>query len=699
MIRETGSLSILSAVHPRNPNNHQDQGLDFGNIPWQQACGLLTVTTEFPSGSIAFTGNLATPIARTYIQLNLLLLGRRDSPALPDTGRVHRTLSPLITDGNRLLSNNKDRVSGDQKLGYDDVINALREDHLISPQQLAKLGFIADESNQAPIHPLVLIAEQNLTSATSPEFKLNLERLTRWLAERTKIDYIKIDPLKIDVSAVTNVITYSYASRFNILPIAVSGKKVTVATAEPFIREWERELSNLLKLDFKRVIANPLAVTRYLAEFYAISKSISRAEFDRSATPISSVGNFEQLVELGKTGEVDANDQHIVRIVDWLLQYAFDQRASDIHLEPRRETGNIRFRIDSILHLVNQIPTPVLTAAISRIKALGRMDVIERRRPQDGRIKTKTPSGKEVELRLSTMPSTFGEKMVMRIFDPDVLVKSFTDLGFSNHDRSLWTRMATQPHGIIVVTGPTGSGKTTTLYSTLKHLARPEMNICTIEDPVEMVDPDFNQMHVQKNIGVDFASGVRTILRQDPDIIMVGEIRDTETAETAIQAALTGHLVLTTLHTNDAPSTITRFLDLGIAPYLLRSALLGVVAQRLVRTLCPHCRAATEISADEWKSLVAPMRLRRPTKAYVPVGCEECRFTGYFGRIGIFEVLLMTEAIRNMVTNETDVAQLRDAALGEGMRSLRVSGAQKVQNGLTAAAEVFNVVQAEDGLL
>ena len=281
----------------------------------------------------------------------------------------------------------------------------------------------------------------------------------------------------------------------------------------------------------------------------------------------------------------------MVRIVDWLLQYAFDQRASDIHLEPRRDDANIRFRIDGRLHLVNQTPTPVLNAVVSRLKALGRLDVVERRRPQDGRIKTKSPHGKEVELRLSTMPTTFGEKLVMRIFDPDVLVKSLADLGFSRHDQKRWETMVSQPHGMIVVTGPTGSGKTTTLYSVLKLLASPEHNICTIEDPIELVDPQFNQMYVQPNIGLDFAAGVRTLLRQDPDIIMVGEIRDGETAQTAIQAALTGHLVLTTLHTNDAATSVTRLLDLGVAPYLIKSSLLGVVAQRLIRTLCPHCKA------------------------------------------------------------------------------------------------------------
>ena len=300
--------------------------------------------------------------------------------------------------------------------------------------------------------------------------------------------------------------------------------------------------------------------------------------------------NLEQMIELGRAGKLDANDRYVVNIVDWLLQYAFDQRASDIHLEPRRDNSDVRFRIDGVLHLVYQLPTVVMSAVISRIKVLGRMDLAEKRRPQDGRIKTKAPAGHEVELRLSTMPTVFGEKLVMRIFDPEVTIRTFDELGFSEAELDAWKKMVSAPHGIILVTGPTGSGKTTTLYSTLKYLAKPEVNVCTVEDPIEMVEPRFNQMQVHPVIGLDFASGLRTFLRQDPDIIMVGEIRDLETADMAIQAALTGHLVFSTLHTNDAPSAIIRLMDIGVPHYLIRATLLGVVAQRLVRTLCPHCR-------------------------------------------------------------------------------------------------------------
>jgi len=588
------------------------------------------------------------------------------------------------------------RDNKDSKLTLRELLSELQSDGLITRQQLEQLLFINQQNKEEPKHPLIVIAEQCWTAADEAQAPLNIERLTHWLADKSGLPYFRIDPIKIDVDAVTGVVSRAYATRFNILPIAVAGNRVTVATAEPFVREWEHELTKVLRKKFDRVLVNPLAIRRFLGEFYTLAHSLTGAAHSQKAEPLTTAGNLEQLVELGHSGEPDANDQHIVTLVDWLLQYAFDQRASDIHLEPRRESANIRFRIDGVLHLVHQIPTPVMAAMVSRLKALGRMDVVERRRPQDGRIKTKSPNGREVELRLSTMPTTFGEKLVLRIFDPDVLVKDLSQLGFSRHDRQRWQGMAARPHGIIIVTGPTGSGKTTTLYSTLKQLARPEHNICTIEDPIELVDPQLNQMHVQHNIGLDFATGVRTLLRQDPDIVMVGEIRDAETAEAAIQAALTGHLVLSTLHTNDAPSSITRFLDLGIAPYLIRAALLGIVAQRLVRTLCPHCKQPAELSAEEWNALVTPYRLKRPAQAANAEGCDECRHTGFMGRMGIFEIMVMTDSLRELVVAGADGAALRKLALKEGMRPLRVSGAQKVQCGLTTPTEVFSVVPPED---
>jgi general secretion pathway protein E len=384
-----------------------------------------------------------------------------------------------------------------------------------------------------------------------------------------------------------------------------------------------------------------------------------------------------------------------VRIVDWLWQYAFDQRASDIHVEPRRDQGMVRFRIDGVLHQVYQIPAGVLTAMTSRIKILARMDVVEKRRPQDGRIKTRTLDGSEVELRLSTLPTAFGEKLVMRIFDPEVLVRDFKELGFSDEDKTRWDEMTNRPNGIVLVTGPTGSGKTTTLYSTLKTLATPEVNVCTIEDPIEMVEPAFNQMQVQNQIDLGFAEGVRALMRQDPDIIMVGEIRDLETAEMAVQSALTGHLVLSTLHTNDAPSAATRLMELGMPPYLLNATMNGIMAQRLVRTLCPHCKQAVEQHRAEdhaaWDALVAPWKSKHPAKLYKPVGCLECRMTGFMGRVGIYETLLFTSAIKKLVNERADIAAIREQAFKEGMKALRISGAMKVGAGLTTIEEVLKV--------
>src|SRR5204862_333932 len=427
-----------------------------------------------------------------------------------------------------------------------------------------------------------------------------------------------------------------------ILPVGVSAKETIVATAVPHVREWEAELARISKREIRRVIANPLDIERYQVEFYNLARSIKGAH--RSASAASGLSNFEQLVELGKSDkQFDANDAHIVRIVDWLWQYAFEQRASDIHIEPRREQGIVRFRIDGVLHQVYQIPSAVLLAMTSRIKILGRMDVVEKRRPQDGRIKTRTLDGDEVELRLSTLPTAFGEKLVMRIFDPEVLVRDFKELGFSDEDHGRWKEMTERPNGIVLVTGPTGSGKTTTLYSTLKQLATPEVNVCTIEDPIEMVEGSFNQMQVQHAIDLGFAEGLRALMRQDPDIIMVGEIRDLETAEMAVQAALTGHLVLSTLHTNDAPSAVARLLELGVPTYLLNATLNGVMAQRLVRTLCPHCKQKVELNRTEdqqaWEALVAPWKSKHPSRLNKPVGCLECRMTGFMGRIGVYETL------------------------------------------------------------
>ena len=576
-------------------------------------------------------------------------------------------------------------------LDLNDVLTELVKQGRID-QDMAENCLAARRGDAATVHlhPLEYIANQQLNDLTRAGRKLDLETLTLWLAEWAQQPYLRIDPLKIDVAAVTPLMSYAFAQRHKIVAVATDSTCVTIASAQPFMHGWEANLAHVLRRPIKRVVANPADIQRFTTEFYRLARSVSGATAGDQF--ISGVGNFEQLLNLGASDqEPDANDAHIVNIVDWLFQYAFQQRASDIHIEPRREQGSVRFRIDGVLHTVYQFPAQVTMAVVSRLKSLGRMNVAEKRKPQDGRVKTKTPAGNEVELRLSTMPTAFGEKLVMRIFDPEVLLKGFDQLGFSAEDLQRWRSMTCQPNGIILVTGPTGSGKTTTLYTTLKQLATEEVNVCTIEDPIEMIESSFNQMQVQHNIDLNFASGIRALMRQDPDIIMIGEIRDLETAEMAIQAALTGHLVLSTLHTNDAPSAITRLLELGVPYYLLKATLLGVMAQRLVRTLCPHCKAPVAISAEDWNALTYPWSAPLPKSAQQAVGCIECRETGYRGRAGVYEIMQLNDAIKPLIMADTDLVKLKNQAYRDGMRSLRLSGAQKVAAGLSTIKEILRV--------
>ncbi|MDX1443820.1 MAG: GspE/PulE family protein [Gammaproteobacteria bacterium] len=584
----------------------------------------------------------------------------------------------------------------ERKLTLDEILDALAADGMVDAEKLDMLRTLARGGAFKDKHPLMVVAERNWQNEQPPHQRLDGDALAKWFAAKVELPYFHIDPLKVDVAAVTPLMPYAYAERFEALPVEVKGNEVTVATAQPYLREWENELAHVQQKRFRRVFANPDDIERYRVEFYAMSKSVVGAE-RQGKQRSGGIQSLEQLMELGRAGKLEANDQHVVNIVDWLLQYAFDQRASDIHIEPRREMGNVRFRIDGVLHTVYQLPANVLAPVTSRLKILARMDIAEKRKPQDGRLKTRSPEGQEVEMRLSTMPTAFGEKLVMRIFDPEVLLKDFTQLGFDSHDDTLWQEMTTQSHGIVLVTGPTGSGKTTTLYSTLRRLAKPEVNVCTIEDPIELMEPAFNQMQVHSAIGLGFAEGVKTLLRQDPDIIMIGEIRDAATADMAIQAALTGHLVLSTLHTNDAPSSITRLLDLGVPAYLIHSAFVGITAQRLLRTLCPNCKRSTEISDAEWEALTRGFNITPPKKVFEPVGCLECRNTGYRGRVGIYEMLRFDETIKELITRDADLETFRKAALKSGMRPLRLRGAQKVAEGITTTAEVMRVVPPESG--
>ncbi|MGY1490352.1 GspE/PulE family protein [Methylobacillus pratensis] len=575
------------------------------------------------------------------------------------------------------------------RLSLGDTLRMLVNDGLVHKLQAEQL-FKDRRLDSSNLHPLIIISEQKWKSLQSPNKQLSLEMLTAWLAKRANLEHFHVDPLKLDFSAVAQVISKAYAERLKIMPVKVSGQEAIIATAEPFFTDWIPDLERILKLSIRLVVANPREISRYLPEVYNLANSINLANTAKAGQVIG-VQNLEQLVELGKNKNLDANEQHVVNIVDWLFKYAFEQRASDIHLEPRRNMGMLRFRIDGVLHQVYQLPSAIMNAITNRIKLLGRMDMVEKRRPQDGRIKTLTDEGEEIELRLSTMPTAFGEKLVMRIFTPEILVKDFVELGFSSEQAQKWTQWTQSPNGIVLVTGPTGSGKTTTLYSTLKLLATPEVNVCTVEDPIEMVEPAFNQMQVQHNIGLTFADGVRTLLRQDPDIIMVGEIRDVETGEMAIQAALTGHLVLSTLHTNDAPAAVTRLLDLGIPPYLIHSSLIGIMAQRLVRTLCPHCKTPAEISQERWNDLVGAWKLPKPAQTYAANGCLECRMTGYRGRSGIYEMLSLTQELKKLITHDADLSSIKKLAYQQGMQPLLINGAEKIAAGLTTIEELLKV--------
>lgn len=568
------------------------------------------------------------------------------------------------------------------------LLEWLHEDGVISAKEQQRTITRCAQA-QSSQHALMRLATIGIAREKDGK-TLDIEELTQYLADRAHLQYLRIDPLRVDVGKVAEAMSANYAERHQILPVQITPNEVVVATAQPFAADWVAEVERQTRKSVRMVVSNPQDITRYITEFFTLARSVRAAI--RTGAGSQGTVNFEQLVELGKGNKnLDANDQGVVQLVDWLWQYAFDQRASDIHLEPRREQAVVRFRIDGVLHTVYQLPMSVLVAMTARIKLLARMDVVERRRPQDGRIKTRNSAGEEVEMRLSSMPTAFGEKMVMRIFDPESAVKTLAQLGFSKHDSERWETLVARPNGIILVTGPTGSGKTTTLYSTLKRLATDAVNVATIEDPIEMIEPAFNQTQAQPQLDFGFAEGVRTLMRQDPDIIMIGEIRDLETAEMAIQAALTGHLVFSTLHTNDAPSAISRLVDLGVPPYLLNATILGVLAQRLVRALCKECRTKDEDGQQQrlLAEAVKPWDIKGEYRGYRAVGCIECRMTGYRGRVGIYELLSISESFKALVHESPDMDALRAQAIKDGMRPLRLAGSLRVADGSTTLEELL----------
>jgi len=537
--------------------------------------------------------------------------------------------------------------------------------------------------------PAEIVSAMNLRALDGSA--VDEDRVMQVVAAAAGVPWKKIDALELDAALITATTTRPFARRHVCLPLWRSGQTLTVALDNPFDLALRQTLRDVTGYVIEVAVSSKSDILNSITQVYGFQKAVAQA--DRELTRGTDLGNLEQLVRLSDVDEIEVNDRHVVNAVDYIFHYAFDQRASDIHFEPKREQCRIRMRIDGVLHDVYTLPRAVHGAVVSRVKMLARMDIAERRRPQDGRIKTER-EGREVELRVSTLPVAFGEKVVMRIFDPQVLLQDVGALGFSEEELGLWERFIAEPNGIILVTGPTGSGKTTTLYSTLHALASPEVNITTVEDPIEMVFDSFNQTLVQSKIGLSFEQALRTILRQDPDIIMVGEIRDTATAQMAVQAAMTGHLVFSTLHTNDAPGAITRLQDLGIEPYKIASTLVGVLAQRLLRRICDNCRAETVLTSEQIESL--DIRLPPGSSIRLPVqfgeGCVKCRNTGLYGRSGIFEVMTVTPSLRRMIKQNATSEELSRVARADGMTTLRESAIRKMAAGETSYDEVVQVL-------
>jgi general secretion pathway protein E len=545
------------------------------------------------------------------------------------------------------------------------------------------------------ITPAQILASMNFAIPGQAGKVLTEDLIMERLAAGTGYSYLKIDPLKLDAKLISSTVSRPFARRHSVIPIDIRDGVLTVALSNPDDSVLLDQLARVSGMKIKPVLASKTDIQKVITEVYGFSTSVKAAE--AQMTQGIDLGNLEQYVRLKKVDEIEADDKHVVNAVEYILRYAFDQRASDIHVEPKRNTSLVRFRIDGVLHNTYNIPKVVHPAMVSRIKTMSRLDIAERRRPQDGRVKTEF-AGKEVEIRVSTVPVAFGEKIVMRIFDPEMMVHEPGELGFFDEEMQKWSRFITQPYGLILVTGPTGSGKTTTLYSTLQVLSSSELNICTIEDPIEMVIDDLNQIAIQPKIGVTFASALKHVLRQDPDIVMVGEIRDPETAQYAIQAAMTGHLVFSTLHTNDTASSVVRLLDLGIEPFQVASTLIGVVAQRLVRKVCPDCREETTLTPDELEILDLKFQPEAGKKLKVNQGkgCPRCRSTGLLGRTGIFEVLEITDKIRKLILERPSSKDIEKAAVADGMLTLRDLAVKKLARGITSFSEVVRVTSQEE---
>lgn len=558
------------------------------------------------------------------------------------------------------------------------LVEILADQNLLSPEQreqVERYKKVQQLSDEAAVKRLGTLSEDDVTQA---------------VARHANLPYLKINPLDLDLDVVTSALPAPFARRHTMCAVSQHGNTVTLAIANPFNRTPLRDLQQFGGMEVKLVVASRSDIETVNRGFYDLKKSLQAAENQLAEGRVTALDVTNQEFLSGPSVEMDPTMQPVVTALDNMLSNAFDQRASDIHMEPKRNIALVRLRIDGVLHDVHVIPKIVYQAVVSRVKMLSGLNIAEKRRPQDGRIK-RNEGSKEVEIRVSTMPTIFGEKAVLRIFDPDVLLKTIPELGFSESELPRFTPFLEHREGIVLVTGPTGSGKTTTLYSVLKHMSRPEVNIVTIEDPVELIYEDFNQVQVRSELNVTFANAIRTVLRQDPDIMMIGEIRDSETADMAIQAALTGHLVFSTLHTNDAPSAITRLLDLKVPPFLITSTLIGVVAQRLVRTICPKCVENVKPTEDDALGLSAPFEKIKDLTFRQGKGCIHCRQTGYHGRSGVYEIMPASRKIRKLIVSQSEAPEIVKTAREEGMKTLRESAIQKLVRGATTVSEVVRV--------
>ncbi len=587
------------------------------------------------------------------------------------------------------------------------LLDLLARQHLIVPEQKKMLVLKKEQQRQVlrrklrdaggakigeqeqAVDLVDVIVSLNLLLPGSKVDFLTEEKIIREVANDLGLPYKKLDPLELDLDVVTKTIPKSFALKHLLLPFAVKNGVLEVAINEPDNRTLLDDIERANQIKVRAHISTKTDLRKILAEFFGFQSSISAAE-NHLGGPAVDLGNLEQYVKISSSKEITSSDQNIKSAVDHLFNYAFDERASDIHIEPKRNISKIRLRIDGVLHTIYELPKVVHAAMISRIKFLSRLDIAEKRRPQDGRIKVDR-EGKEAEIRVSTIPVAFGEKAVLRILSSDIMFQDVTGIGFSEHDLGVYKSFMDSPHGIMLVTGPTGSGKSTTLYSTLQNLASPEINIVTVEDPVEMVHEDFNQIGVQPQIDVTFSTILRNILRQDPDIIMIGEIRDLDTATNAIQAALTGHLVFSTLHTNDAVSAITRLLELGVQPFLVSSTLLGAMAQRLVRTICTHCAEKFTITTSDLEGFGFPLPDQPQLILRRGKGCRRCRGTGFIGRCGIFEIFPLSDAIKKLISQGANSADIQKVARREGMTTLKEDAWKKVTQGITTYQEAIRV--------